>query len=257
MEVTLINRDTASILLPQTIVEQTDDGFIVNNHNCWKLIPVKRVESVYEDSEYYKTDPIPEKQEKKNNNPFLAYSEEVNQQYTEKMEYRFGFQDLVISTKQTAKASGIISNPISISYDTDIAIELNIENQQAGSIEVSILDNTDEVPILYNHDCNIIKEQLFYGVPTRFVPDNHRDIILYEDNIPVSKDYILLSVHDFQEHTYTISYTAIDDRLTYCPISDKIRIKIIMRQYDADTFIKINHCVIHKSKETLTWNSNQ
>lgn len=257
MEVTLINRDTASILPVQTIVEQSEDGLVVNNRNCWKLVPADRVESVYADTEYYRPEPIPEKQEKKNDNPFLAYSEEVNRQYTEKMEYRFGFQDLVISTKQTAAASGMISNPINISANTDIMIDLDIENPQAGSVEISILDNTDEIPVLYNRTRTVIKERLFYGIPTRFVPDYDQDIVLYEDNIPVSKDYTLLSVDDFQNHVYTISYTAVDNRLEYRPTSGRIRIKIIIRQYDADTFIRINHCVIHKSKETLTWNSNQ
>ena len=256
MEVTLINRNTASIIPNQFIAKQTDDGIIVNNHNCWKFIPNNQLDTVRQDTEYYTAETMPEKEEKKNNNPYLAYSETVGQQYTEKMEYRFGFRDLLISTKQTANASGLISDLIPVKSGTKLTVTMDIENPEAGSIELSVLDNTDEIPILYNNSRAVLKERLFYYIPTRFIPDNNQPIVLYEDDMPVSKDYNLLTIEDFQSHKYTLSYTALDDALSYTAVSNKIQFKIIIRQYDADTFIKIHHFVVHKDKETLTWNLN-
>ena len=257
MEVTLINRNTASIIPTQSIVEQTDDGVVVNIHNCWKLIPTEQVGSEYQDTEYYTAEPLPIKKEKTDYNPFLAYSESPETQYTEKMEYRFGFHGLQISTKQTAAASGIISNPISVATDIKVTVTAEIENPEAGSVEISVLDNTDEIPILYNGSRAILKERLFYGVPTRFIPNQDQPVVLYEDNLPVTKDYTLLSPEEYQNHIYTLSYTALNDALYYKPVSNKIQLKIVIRQYDTDTFIAVQHILLHKDKEPLTWNLNQ
>ena len=255
MEFTLINKDTASIISPTNIVQQTDDEIIVNTNDCWKLI-----QNVQEDKKYpeYFKEEIPDSPEyRKNNNPALAYSDNAGSQYTENLEYRFGFHNLFVGTKKIAPVSGALSIPIDVTAGKKITISCTILHPEAGSVEFYIIDNTDEIPILPENMTNVVKEQLFFGLPTRFIIDSNIPFDLYEDNVLTSKSYVGLSSKEFQDHTYALSYTPVENVTEYIPTSDKIRIKVIIRQYDPVISIAIKDFVIHKYGETLQWSLNQ
>ena len=255
MEFTLINKDTASIINPGNIVQRTDDNVIVNTNDCWKLVTNLQEEKTY--PEYFKEENPDKPEYRKNHNPALAYSDDAESQYTENLEYRFGFHNLFIGTKKMAPVSGAISMPINVTAGKKITITCTILNSDAGSVEFYIVDNTDEIPIMPNSFSNITREQLFFGLPTRFIIDQNQPVVLYEDNVLVSKDYTELSAKDFQDHLYTISYIPLENVVEYIPTSDKIRIKVIIRQYDTVMPIAVKDLVIHKYGEALQWNLNQ
>ena len=257
MEFTLINKDTSTFIPTSSIVQQEENYIIVNTNNCWKLIPASSIKEERDYPEYFEKDNVPDMDIKKDYNTALAYSDSVETQYVEKLEYRFGFKDLHITTRQAAPVSGIISMPIPVEEAEQITVNCTIQNQDTGSVEFSILDNTDEIPILPNNSRAIIKERLFFGIPTRFIIDQTKPTVLYEDNIITSKDYTNLTVNDFQDHIYALSYTTIEDSSFYKPASNQIKIKIIIRQYDITQSLSIEDLIIHKHGETLTWNSNQ
>ena len=255
MEVLFIDTNTSGIIQPGTVVAQTEQGLVTNRNQCWKFIPEERLWEERSYSGYYTEEPPASLHLERDQNLALAYSDTVGQQYTEKMEQRFGFRDLFISTKQTAPASVIVSDAIDVSRAASLFVTGTVINPEAGSIEVSVLDNTDEYPILLNQSGSIIKEKLFYGRDLRFIIDLTQPYILYEDNIPVSKDYLSLTSAQFDQHTYALSYQTAEPTTVYIPSSSSIRLKIIVRQYSKDIFITLQDVTVHKTGETISWNS--
>lgn len=255
MEILFIDTNTSGMIQPATIVTKTEQGLVTNRNNCWKFIPEERLKEERSYTEYYSDEPPVTVSLKKDVNPALAYSDTAGPHYTEKLEQRFGFRDLVISTKQAAPASVIVSDTIDVSRAASLFVSGTVINPDAGSIEVSILDNTDEYPVLLNQSVSIIKEKLFYGQELRFILDTTCPYVLYEDDLPVSKDYLSLSPEQFDRHTYALSYTAAEPTTVYVPSDTVIRLKIVIRQYKKDSFISLRDVTIHKTGETISWNS--
>ena len=255
MEFIYTNKGSEHIIHQHNIVQQTQNGIVVNNNDCWRFVPDTMIQ---QETVQKGLSPYVSSENQQDHNQLLAYSDSVSQQYTENIEYRFGFKDLSVSTKKMAPVSGIISDFINVSGAEYITLTGEIYNTEYGSIEVSILDNTDEIPILLDDPKKIpeiFKEQLFYQQNLRFIPIGN-SIILYEDDIVSDKDYASLTEKDFKEHRYTVSYRTSKDAFYFNTVSDKIRIKIVLRQYAEDNWIELHNLIIHKFGETLQWNSN-
>ena len=257
METIVTNTNTSSIIQNQDIIRKTDNGITTNRYNCWNFIPKRYINEEHISSEYYREEPAAILRKYKNTNPNLTYSETVSNHYTEKLERRFGFKDLVISTRQISPNSAIISEEIDVSRADHISIDCTGINMEYGSIELSILDNTDEIPVLPNQSLFVHKEKLWYDKETRFLQDLTQPVVLYEDNKPISRDYASLSIDDFQSHTYALSYTAAQDYCSYKPVSNAIMVKAIIRQYESPPFIGIQNLIVHKYGETIEWNLKQ
>ena len=250
------NLDTASLIKEGQIVEETDDGIVVKLQSSWKLVPEASIEKETMPEGYF-TDEAPAfKNQDKDSDPYLINSNASGTPYTEKLERRFGFTDLTLCIKKTAPVSGICSNPIDMKDVSYFTIEAEVTGLETGSVEMSVIDNLDEVPILWNNDWTVCKEKLFPEQPTRFLIDTEQPVILYEDNLISKKEYTTLSAQDFQDHTYTITYTAAKDPCRYYPLSDSVRLKVLIRQYyDAAPYISVGHLVIQQHGVKPQWNS--
>ena len=254
--VTYINTDTASLIKESQILQETDDGIVVKLESSWKLIPGKAVEEETTNNDYFIDEAPAFKKQDKDPDPYLANSQNADTPYTEKLERRFGFTDLTFSTKTTAPVSGICSNPIDVKDVSYFTVDADVTGLETGSVELSVIDNMDEIPILWNNNWTVYKEKLFPEQPTRFLIDPEQSVILYEDNLVSKKEYTTLSAQDFQNHTYAITYTAIKDPCRYYPVSDTVRLKILIRQYyDAAPYVSVGHLVMKQHGVTPQWNS--
>ena len=241
MEFLLTNTKTATVIKEDQIVSQTDAGVVQNTANSWKFIPTENIKQDAIYSEYYTAETAPVRTNNADMNPYLANSDTVSNTYQEKIETRFGFKDLKISTRTAAPTSVILSNPIDVAHASYITIECEIENEEAGAAEFYIIDRTDETPILPNTSRRITKERLFFEEDTRFPIYTAKDTTLYEDNWESKKSYITLSAKDYKNHIYALTYTTDKDYSEYTPIGDTITVKIILRQYAADSLFKIKN----------------
>ena len=257
MEFLLTNKMTATVIKDNQIVSQTDAGGVQNTANCWKFIPTENIKQDKIYTEYYSAEAVPVRNINTDMNPYLANSDTVTDSYQERIETRFGFKDLKISTRIAAPTSVILSNPIDVTYADHITIECEIENEEAGAAEFYIIDRTDEIPILSNQSRHIIKERLFLEEDTRFPVNTTKDITLYEDDWESKKAYSSLTAKDFKKHIYTLTYTTDRDYSEYKPVGDAITVKIIIRQYAVDKLFKIKNFIIHKHGDTPVWNLQQ
>lgn len=250
------NTDTNNLIKENQILQDTENGVVITLQNNWKLIPEQSLKSDNKPEGYF-TDEAPVlKEQKKDSDPHLIYSDTADSVYTEQSERRYGFTGLKIGTKQTAPVSGVCSDPIRIDRASYITIKADISGEENGSVEISVIDNMDEIPILWNNNWTVHKERLFSEQPTRFLIDQEQKIVLYEDNRISKKEYTKLSVDDFQNHVYAITYTTAKNPCLYYPLSDVIRVKILIRQYrDAEPYVTVENLVIQQYGVSPQWNS--
>ncbi len=257
MNTIYINNNTNSIISDSSIVTSDEDGIIVNNSNCWQYVPSEQVrtETIY--NEFYPEDIKPvlhvDKEKK------LSDSSIDPSDYSDVLIYDIGFKNFAICTRIPEESSGIISK--SFSVDNTSYITLDSEYSGNGSVEYSILDGTNEIPILPNGSKTVIQEKLFYNldtdtVTTRFPVDHIQGIqpVLYKDNIVVTQDYQELKSSDFDEHNYCLTYTAYGDVQQYIPTMKDIQLKVVVRQYDTEP-VFVQHTVIHKYGGSVLWTS--
>lgn len=254
MEQSYKNKNTSSFIKENDIIRTDNNDLIVSNKNCWKLIPADEVEFENSYSEYYNTEQNIKRVLHRKEKPFLAYKDNTSGNYTEKIERRFGFRNLSISTKQAAKTSVIISDNINVNNISYITISCLLENKDNGSLEISIIDNNDEIPILPNGVKWVYKEKLFYDQNTRFFINNNKPITLYEDNAVCSKLYTDLTMDDFKNHTYTLTYVALGDVVKYKPVTDKIQLKLVIRQYTEYPLFTVKGCMVNNYGGVIDWN---
>lgn len=251
-----INNNTSGIVDESKIIGDTDNGYIISTVTSWKLVPKNTVTVEPDYKGYYDEEVLPFRESETDLDPYLTYSNTANTTFTEKAERRFGFRNLQICSKKTAPVSGILSRPIDVSDTSYITVNGEISGLETGTVELSVIDNIDEVPILCEDTRQVHKEKLFFAQPTRFQIDPDMPLTLYEDNIICKKDMDTLSSQEFQEHTYALSYTAAGDPFRYFPVSKSIQIKILIRQYvDTAPFVSVQNMIVHRHGETLQWNS--
>ena len=256
MSIQYINLNTGAPVQDGTIRSITDNGIITNTRNSWKLIPHDQLQQESANTGAWKKEPVTEHRQV-SDNPFLFNSENPDSLYTENIEYRFGFTDLVFSTQQAAAASALVTQEIDVAGTEYIEVFCSVINQDAGSVEIYIVDNIDEIPILPNQDRTVIKERLFYNMDTRFIVDASQPVTLYQDHKIIQQSYASLTPQQLQSNLYTLSYTAAGEPFRYKPAANKIRLKLICRQYKEAPLIMVQNLFIKKYGGTATWNSNR
>lgn len=256
METIYINKKTKGIINPSSILHNDDEKIIVTNTNCWQLIPKKDIEIQNTYSEYFPEERIPQPMEFPD--AALIDPDFSSNTYTHKAIYEFGFKDFSVCTRYPNGSSGIISKTISVDNTDYISLDAEISGEEHGSVEFWIIDGISEIPILPKRSKTVQKEKLFYGLNTRFPIDLVQGItpVIYEDDIVTGKDYTLLTAEDFLHHTYCMTYTAAGDPYACIPASQKVRIKIIVRQYD-NVPVRIDHVVVYRHGGSVIWNSTQ
>ena len=152
---------------------------------------------------------------------------------TEAYEYYtsyFGLNDFVTANKSFASASGAVSDEISVEKDVPLHLYADVAcDTSKANVEFSILDGTKETPILPDDQDTVEHEKVFFMLPTRFVGTNLR---YYRDGAPLGTKMTDGAMTDGA--TYTVSYKPDIGSYEVTPASDKVRIKTIIRVYDAD-----------------------
>lgn len=250
MNTVYVNKNTNSVIDSNSIISYTEDDIIVNNSNCWQLIPEKNLEKKKIYTEYYPEESIPTKKERTEN--YAAY--------TDNLEYCIGFTDFTVCTRKPAESSGIVSKEIPVDNVSYITVSGDVVGD--GSVEYWILDGANEIPLLPEDSNTVYKEKLFCDlntetITTRFPIDQVQGInpVLYEDNIVLNKDYKELQPEDFNNHIYYLTYTAAGNVQQYIPYTNKVRLKIIVRQYTTEP-VFVKHIMLHKYGGSVLWISN-
>ena len=256
MNTVYINNNTNNIIDQATIKDKDDNGIFVNSSNCWKYIPNQDITSydVYGDTYYPQEQCRPPLSYKEKH---LSDEENTDGYYTEALSSCVGFQDFMVCTRMPSASSGIVSNTINVENTAYITLEGTQSGD--GSVEYSILDGSQEVPILPVGATYVIKEKLFYDleadqITTRFPIDLIQGIdpVLYEDGHIVQKEYTQLAPEDFRDHTYCLTYTAAGNTQEYIPVASEIRLKIIIRQYGQEP-VSIHNLLIHRYGGSVLW----
>ena len=252
MSTVYINQDTNSIIDSSYIVSNDDHGIIVNKNNCWQLIPNKSIRTEDNDNTYYRKNPQPSLSNKQVSG--LIRNNAYDAPHTEIVRQEFGFENFKVFTRYPQESSGLISKPISIKNVAYFKITADIINAEHGSIEISILDGTNKIPILLEGKKHVFREKLFYGFPLRFQTDTLQGgaPVLYKNGSVIDVDYTTLSAEDMMSNTYWVNYTAAGNVDTYYPSGQDIRIKVVIRQYDQEP-VSIENLAIHKFGETIGW----
>jgi len=249
-----LDKNTSSLIDENSVVRDSDRGLVINKQTSWRLIPKKDIEEEEWYDEYFEEEEPVERKKGREHNPYLAYSEPLSFHYTDNVERRYGFEDLLICTKQAAPVSCVVSEPIDTENAAELKVTCSIDNEDSGAVEFYVIDNSDKVSILPNNSKKVSREKLFYNQDLRFLPDTSKEMILYEDNFETYKQYKELTEDDFNEHTYAMSYTAVGEVNTYEPTGDYVQLAVVLRQYDTDKTIRVNTIAVHQSGDLLEWN---
>ena len=250
MNTIYINKNTNNIIDPNSIISYGEGDIIVNNNNCWQLIPEKELKKQQIYTEYYPEEHVPVKKKRTDSSAV----------YTDNLEYCIGFTDFTVCTRKPSESSGIVSKEIPVDNVSYLTVSGDIVGD--GSVEYWILDGANEIPILPEDSNTVYKEKLFCDlntetIVTRFPIYQVQGIkpVLYEDNIALSKDYKELQPEDFNNHIYYLTYTAAGNSQKYIPYTDKIRLKVIVRQYTPEP-VFVKHIMLHKYGGSVLWISN-
>ena len=188
---------------------------------------------------------------------------------TQVTNYKFGINNLSFKYDNATLTSGVISKLIQIGNCDYVTLGTSLEQQKKEdyySLEFSIIDNSNEKPIIPYNQSQVMYEKLYVKMPLRFEVNKFTPIIVNEitqDGIALYNTYNNLS--DFENDR-----TAIDTQITnnkkelvvsYVPIegkrihvdSDKIYLKIIKHVYAGNMPLKIENIIINAHGGKLEW----
>lgn len=154
--------------------------------------------------------------------------------------YLFGLDKISIQYTEPESKSCFISKEIKVdnlknNEYLSLAADYNCE---AGNIEFYIIDGTNEIPILPEGESEVIQEQIFYKVASRFTVDDISTIKVYKNGI-LTKTSLNEAINSTDEG-YTVSYVPKDASSVSGILNDTIKVKAIIRNYDSNyiPFIK-------------------
>lgn len=257
MDKILTNTNDNSIIDQSRIISNTDKGIVTSNKKCWYFIPSDKVKSdnEYDNGYYYTNDSEITKKKSDSTAEFYIAENQIQNNYTEKARYYFGIKDIQLYNSKEKRVSGIVSDYLNLNQNYAYISLFTIEEDGTDySIEYSILDGINEINILPENIDTVIKEKLFYNTPLRFNISNITNPVLYEDNIESSKNYLELTLDDFENHEYTLSYQTAEDDSKYIPSNNEIRVKVIIRAI-GDNFVSPKISLgINKYGGEAAWN---
>lgn len=166
----------------------------------------------------------------------FSFLDDLNNIYTDRVlypdkqtyyYYLFGIDDIKIQLVEEKDKGVFISK--------NIKIEELKENQNLtfssvfnGNIEFSLIDGSNEIPLLPEEQEIITDEVIFYNTPTRFTVDITKEVIIKKDGNKTNLSLQEALKIDSPENIYTVSYTPIYTPITYINNSE-IKIKAILR----------------------------
>lgn len=154
--------------------------------------------------------------------------------------YLFGLDKISIQYTEPETKSCFISKEIKVdNLKSNEYLSLAADyNCEAGNIEFYIVDGTNEIPILPEGESEVIQEQVFYKIASRFTVDDISTIKIYKNGI-LSKTSLNEAINSTDEG-YTVSYVPKDASSVTGLLNDTIKVKAIIRNYNPNyiPFIK-------------------
>lgn len=167
--------------------------------------------------------------------------------------YVVGIDSVNVEKRIPRKACGYITGEISVGSCSYIELSIKRNNESA-SVEYSILDSGNEIPIVPIEQSKITNERIFPGLPLRFIPVDG-SLVIKKDGVETTltmEEYKSLSNLGYGER-YTADYIPSAGSSRYTPVSDKIKVKIVERCGDNLPSV-ISSIVINKYGGKKAWN---
>jgi hypothetical protein len=146
--------------------------------------------------------------------------------------YAFGLDKLKLYNAVVQQNCCFMSQEIPVGTFSEgeyIQIDARYQITNVSSVEFYIIDGSIETPVLPSNDTEAFNERIFYGVRPRFSVDTTKPITVKRDGIEVN--ITIDQAMQMNNGLYTASYTPLDGK-NYKPISDTVKVKVIMRLYD-------------------------
>jgi len=220
-----INLLNAQCIPNEAVVKETSDGLLYFDGGSWKYLAHKEYKRL-EEGEEYST-----KKVGKNTYVNISENELVPAEKTTTKTARyytsfFGLNDLVIGDRKFYRTSGLLTNDIYVEKGKPIRLKADVREQEFASVEFSIIDGNEEVPILLAGEEKIVDEKLFFGCDTRM---SGTDKVYKKDFKPIThepddNDY-------FNDFVLTVSYKPDEKYQLYTPKHDKVKVKVVIRLY--------------------------
>lgn len=225
-----------------------------------RTLTIKDIGITLDDSDTISTTerPIPRREELKD----VVIQEPV-------VSHTLGFSDLQTEYRNPEKTSGQISNRIQIEKSDYVTLVSSLNEQTKDdfySVEYTIIDNNQELPILPVNQSQIYYEKLFYNLPTRFSIDENYKILIHEigDTVSLYKTYNTYDEYNADKNNLNIVLKNKTKNLviSYTPRSGKrltlkntiIYLKIIKRLYVSKNPIAINYLILNAHGGNVKWN---
>jgi hypothetical protein len=153
--------------------------------------------------------------------------------------YLFGVDAITAQYVSVYDTCGFISKDVYIgSLKSNEHLTLYTEESiERGSIEYSLINGTEVIPILPENQTQVIDEQIFYKYPTRFTIDSTYDVI-----VKLNGEVVNTSLYDaINTNTtgYTVTYTPVINTISSL-LNSNVKVKVVLRSYDTDftSFVK-------------------
>lgn len=146
-----------------------------------------------------------------------------------RFEYFFGLDNVSFKSRNINMTCGKITKEIEIGKVDHIELEAAYSISEYSSVEFSIIDQDEEIPIMPINDKMVRNERIFFGLPLRFSIDRSKPYYIKKDGVNI--DTSPEAAMNANDGLYTITYTPLNAQ-QYKPREEKVQLKIILRQYE-------------------------
>lgn len=215
------------------IVYKDNDGILEETAKTWRYVPyseIKEESNTIPDSTYGLLDDTD-----------TTTKERAEYAYTVTMQ---GYQ------REEASVCGLVTKQIPLSNCRSLTLETEMEIPDGASIEFTILDGSNEIPILPKDIKKVVHERIFNGQDTRFQEDTSQSYTFYKNGTEIFS----IKDEDLSDSSvvYTVSYVPMN-AWKIVPSSTSIRLRIIMYPDLNGNMPKITSVTLYKQGSELAW----
>ena len=220
-----INLLNAQCIPDEAVVKETKEGLLYFDGNSWKYL-TKEEYKVLEEGGDYSTKKVGKNTYVSISEDELVPAEKVTTKTARYYTNYFGLNDLVIGDRKFHQTSGLLTDDIYVEKGKPVKLKANVRAREFTSVEFSIIDGGEEIPVLLDGEDKVVDERLFFGCDTRM---NGTGKVYKKDfksltHEPNDSDF-------FNNFVLTVSYVPDEKYRTYTPKHDKVKVKVVIRLY--------------------------